>query len=150
MKNLDTNANANTPSYVELSGQTYALWIDAISAANHRYLGYVKSLYDIGSRPYASSAVETNVRENFERAHQVVELTVNELQTTGQKTAEFSEKLATHTAKLQDSWMHSLRGLLKTGISNISYVKDTAETSLDGFAKRVDEMQSRATTVSSN
>jgi hypothetical protein len=139
MKNLDTNANANTPSYVELSGQTYALWIDAISAANHRYLGYVKSLYDIGSRPYASSAVETNVRENFERAHQVVELTVNELQTTGQKTA-----------KLQDSWMHSLRGLLKTGISNISYVKDTAETSLDGFAKRVDEMQSRATTVSSN
>jgi hypothetical protein len=138
-----------TPSYVELSGQTYTLFVDAIAAANHRTLGYMKSLYEIASRPYASSAVETNVRENFERAHQIVELTVNELQATGQKNAEFAEKVAAHGAKLQDSWTHSLRGVLKSGLSNITYVKDTAETSFDGFAKRVEEMQSR-TTVSAN
>ena len=104
----------------------------------------------VRSRPYASSAVETNVRENFERAHQIVELSVNELQTSGQKGAEFAEKLAAHGAKLQDSWSHTLLGLLRTGISNMTYVKDAAETSFDGFAKRVEEMQSRATTVSAN
>jgi hypothetical protein len=138
-----------TPSYVELSGQTYTLFVDAIASANHRALGYAKSLYEIVSRPYASSAVETNVRENFERAHQIVELTVNELQASGQKNAEFAEKVASHGAKLQDSWTHSMRGVLKTGLSNITYVKDAAETSFDGFAKRVEEMQSR-TTVSAN
>jgi hypothetical protein len=144
------NEGTNTPSYVELSSQTYGLFVDAVASANHRYLGYMKSLYEIASRPYASSAVETNVRENFERAHQVVELTVNELQTSGQKGAEFAEKLVSHAAKVQDSWVQGFRGALKTGISNMSYVKDAAETSFDGFAKRVEEMQSHATSVSSN
>jgi hypothetical protein len=139
-----------TPSYVELSSQTYTLFVDAVASANHRALGYAKSLYEIASRPYASSAVETSVRENFERAHQIVELTVNELQVAGQKNAEFAERLASHGAKLQDSWTQTLRGLLKTGISNLTYVKDAAETSFDGFAKRVEEMQSRATAVSPN
>ena len=144
------NQATSTPSYVELSSQTYGLLVDAAAAANHRYLGYVKSLYEIVSRPYASSAVETNVRENFDRAHQVVELTVNELQTSGQKTAEFAEKFVAHGAKLQDSWVQGFRGLLKTGISNMTYVKDATETSFDGFAKRVEELQSRATAPSAN
>jgi hypothetical protein len=146
MKNMN---GVDTPSYVELSGQTYSLFVDAIASANQRYLGYVKSMYEIVSRPYASSAVE-NIRENFDRAHQVVDLTVNEMQASGQKNAEFAEKIAAHGAKLQDSWTLALRGMFKTGISNMSYVKDAAETSFNGFAKRVEEMQSHATTVSSN
>ena len=138
-----------TPSYVELSGQAYGLLVDYYAAANQRALDYAKSLYEIVSRPYASSAVETTVREGFDRANQVVTLTVNELQTRGQKQAELTEKLVAHAAKWQDSWTHAVRGLLKTGIANMSYVKDAAETSFDGFAKRVEELQSRST-VSAN
>lgn len=139
-----------TPSYVELSSQTYTLFVDAFASANHRALGYAKSLYEIVSRPYTSARTETGLRENFDRAHQIVELTVDELQATGQKNAEFAEKLAAHGAKLQDSWTHMLRGLLDTGISNLTYVKESAETSFDGFARRVEHMQSRALKVSPN
>jgi hypothetical protein len=137
---------ARTPSYVELSTETYALMVDALASANHRALGYAKSLYEIASRPYASSTVETSLRENFDRAHEIVELTVDGLQTAGRQNAEFAEKLAAQSAKVQDSWTHAMRGLLKTGISNLNYVKESAETSFDGFAR----MQSRATTMSPN
>ena len=147
---MKDNGTASTPTYVDLSRQTYTLFVDAFATANQRYLGYVKSMYEIMSRPYASSAVETTVREGFERAHQLVDLTVNELQASAQKNAEFAEKFAAHGAKLQDSWTQGLRGALKTGISNITYVKDAAETLFDGFAKRVEEMQTRAKAPSAN
>jgi hypothetical protein len=137
-----------TQSYVELSSQTYGLVVDAYAAANQRALGYAKSLYEIVSRPY-SGALENGVREGFERANQIVELTVGEFQTAGQKNAELAEKVAAHAAKWQDTWSQAIRGMLKVGISNMSYVKDAAETSFDGFTKRVEELQSRAT-VSSN
>jgi hypothetical protein len=112
-----------TPSYVELSSQTYALFVEAFASANHRALGFAKA---------------------------VVELTVNELQASGQKNAEFAENLAAHAAKVQDSWTHTLRGLLTTGISNLTYVKESTETSFDGFARRVEHLQPRVTKVSSN
>lgn len=138
-----------TPSYVELSSQAYGLVVDAVASSNQRTLAYMKSLYEIVSRPYTQSAVETSVREGFDRANQIVELTVSELQTSGQKNAELAETLAAQTAKWQDSWTQAMRGLLKSGIANVSYVKDATETSFDGFAKRVEELQQRAT-VSSN
>jgi hypothetical protein len=138
-----------TSSYVELSSQTYGLMIDAYASTQERALGYVKSLYDIVSRPYTSSALEATVREGFDRAHQIVGLTVGELQKNAQKNADFAEKFVAHAAKWQDTWTEAVRGLLKTGIANMTYVKDAAETSFDGFAKRVEELQSR-TTVSSN
>ena len=83
-----------TSSYVALASQTYGLFVDAAASANQRALGYWKSLYEIASRPYASTAVENAVRENFDRANQVVSLTINELQANGAKSAEFTEKLA--------------------------------------------------------
>jgi hypothetical protein len=138
-----------TPSYVELSSQTYGLMIDAYATANQQWLGYAKSLYEIMSRPYASSAPEASVREGFDRANQIVELTVNQLQASAQQKAELAEKLVSHSAKWQDTWTEAVRGMFKTGIANMSYVKDTAETSFDGFAKRVEELQQRAT-VSAN
>ncbi len=147
---MKDNGSTSTPSYVDLSRQTYSLFVEAFATANQRYLGYMKSLYEIASRPYASSTVETTVREGFERAHQIVDLTVNEMQTSGHKSTELAEKVAAHGAMLQDSWTQGLRGALKTGISNISYVKDAAETSFDGFAKRVEEMQTRTKAPSAN
>jgi hypothetical protein len=138
-----------TPSYVELSSQSYGMVVDYFASANQRALDYTKSIYEIFSKPYASTTPEAAVREGFDRAHQFVNLTVNELQATGQKRAELAEKVVAHAAKWQDTYTQGLRGMLKTGIANMSYVKDAAETSFDGFAKRVEELQARAT-VSSN
>lgn len=139
----------NTKSYVELSGQTYSLAVDAFASANQRALGYAKSVYEILVRQYPGNA-EGAVREGFERANQIVDLTVGELQVTGQKNAEIAEKMAAHAAKWQETWTQAARGLLKLGISNMTYAKDAAETSFDGFAKRVEELQSRATVSSNN
>jgi hypothetical protein len=139
-----------TPSYVELSSQAYALFVEALASANHRALGYAKSLYEVASHPYAAATLESGLRESFERAHQIVELTVDELQASGLKNAEFAEKLAAQGAKLQDTWTHAMRGLLKTGLSNLTYVKESAETSFDGFTRRFEELQLRGTRVSPN
>ena len=134
-----------TTSYVELSSQAYSLFVDALASANQRGLDYWKSLWEIVSRPYASTAIETGVRENFDRANQIVSLTINELQSSGQKAAEFGEQLFAHGAKLQDSYVAAFRGLVNTGISNMNYVKETTTQQFDDLAKRLDDMQARTT-----
>ena len=139
-----------TSSYVELSDQAYSLFVDAIADYNQRTLAYSRSLWDIMSRPYASTAVETTVRENFDRVNQVVSLTVNELSSNGAKGAEFTEKLTQHAAKLQDAAVDAYRGLISTGISNVNFVKETAAQQFEDITKRLDDVQSRATAPVSN
>jgi hypothetical protein len=133
-----------TSSYVELSSQAYSLFVDAYASANQRALGYWKSLWEIASRPYASTAVETTVRENFDRANQIVGLTISELQAGGSKAAELTEKFAAHNAKIQDSASHAFRGAVNTGISNMNFVKDTTQQQFEDMSKRLDEIQTRA------
>ncbi len=140
-----------TASYVELSSQTYSLFVDALSAYNKRSLEYAKSVWEITSRPYASTAIETTVRENFDRANQLVSLTIGEMQTNGQHTAEFGEKLASHAAKVQESLVNSMKGLVETGISNMNYVKETATKSIDEMTAKMEDAQARTTAaVSAN
>ncbi len=139
-----------TPSYVELSSQAYALFVNAFADYNQRSLAYYRSLWDIVSRPYASTAVETTVRENFDRANQVVSLTVNELANNGAKATEFAEKLAQHGAKLQDAAAEAYRGAISTGISNLNYVKESTTQQFDEITKRLDDVQARATAPVSN
>lgn len=145
------NDKETTASYVELSSQAYALFVDAFASANQRALDYTKSVWEIASRPYASTALETTVRENFDRTNQIVALTISELQTSGQKAAELAEKSFSHGAKLQETFVTATRGLVNTGISNMNYAKDTATKSFDDMTKRMDDMQARtASQVSSN
>lgn len=144
-------AQDTTPSYVDLSTQAYALFVDAFASASGRALDYSKSLYEIASRPYASTAVETAARENIDRANQMVSLTVDQLQTSGQQSAEFAQQLVAHGAKLQESYVATMRGLVNTGISNMNFMKETAERQAQDLARRVDETQNRAAAaVSSN
>lgn len=140
----------STSSYVELASQAYGLFVDAAASANQRALGYWKSLYEITSRPYASTAVENAVRENFDRANQVVSLTINELQANGAKSAELAEKLSAHAAKVQDSASTALRGVVSTGISNMNFVKDSTAQQFEDLTKRMDEMQTRTAAAVSN
>jgi hypothetical protein len=140
-----------TSSYVELSTQAYALFVDALAKSNQRALGYAKSVYDIVARPYSSPSPEAVARENFDRASQLVSLGVNTLQTAGQQNAEFAEKAVAHGAKLQETYVAAMRGLVNSGISNMNFVKETTDRQIEDLGKRFDEIQNRATaTVSSN
>ena len=145
------STKTTTASYMELSTEAYTLFVDAIASANQRALEFAKSLYEISSRPYASNTLETAIRENFDRANQVMSLAVAELQTGGEKIAELNEKIVAHGAKLQESYVTTMRGVVDTGLSNLTFVKDTTAKQIDDLAKRIDEAQTHATaTVSAN
>lgn len=139
-----------TTSYVELASQTYGLYVDAIASANQRLLDYYKAVWEITVRPYASTAIESTVRENFDRANEIVSLTVTELQTNGEKTSEFAQKLFAQNAKLQDSAVTTLRGLVDTSVSNVNFVKDTVAQQFDDLTKRLDEVQHRVTATAAS
>jgi hypothetical protein len=130
-----------TPSYIDLSSQAYKLLLETAAASQKRALDYAKSLYEIAARPNPAGGPEAGIREGFERANQIVALTVNELQVAGQRNAEFAEKIIAHAAKAQDSSITSARGVWNTGLSNLNYVKETTNAQIDTFAKRVDEIQ---------
>jgi hypothetical protein len=137
-----------TASYVELATQTYSLFVDAVASANQRTLDYAKSVWEIGSKPYDTSAVESVVRDGFDRANKIVELWIAQLQINGQKSAELAEKLASQSAKIQESYTNAIKGLLDTSISNMNYVKDTATAQFEDFTKRMEDLQK--STVSAN
>jgi hypothetical protein len=143
------NEKETTPSYLELSNQAYGIVVDAFASANQRGLDYWKSVWEIVSRPYSSTAVDANVRDNFERANQIVALSVGELQANGQRTSEVVEKLLSVTGNLKDSYVHSLRGLMKTGISNMNFVRETTELQFGDLAQRLDQIRP-ASAVSAN
>jgi len=145
---MNETIDAQTKSYVDLASQTYATLVDAYSQAQQRNLAYGKSAYEVLTRPYASTAMETTYRENFDRANQIVELTVSELQHAGTAAAKLGQALVSQNALWQEKTMESARGLMKTMISNLNYVKDTTDKQFEGFTKRVEEMQAR--TVSTN
>jgi hypothetical protein len=144
------STKGTTASYVELSSKTYSLFVDAYAAANKRGLEYAKSVWGVTSRPYSTAPIEAAVQDNFDRASQIVSLTVAELENNGQKVAEFAEEFAAQAAKFQESYTASLKGLLDTGLSNLTFVKDTAAQQFEDLTKRMDDMQKHAAaTVSS-
>ncbi|MBV8602875.1 MAG: hypothetical protein JO359_15030 [Candidatus Eremiobacteraeota bacterium] len=141
----------DSKSYLDLASQTYGVIVEAAANANHRLLEHLKSTYEIASRPYTSTAFEATYRENLDRAGQLVELNVAAAQKSGAEAAALAEKLAKSAALWQESYVETTRGLFRTALSNLAYVKDAADQTYEGFAKRVEEIQTRATAgVSSN
>ena len=141
----------DSKSYLDLASQTYGVIVEAAANANHRLLEHLKSSYEIVSRPYTSTAFEATYRENLDRAGQLVELNVAAAQKSGAEAAALAEKLAKSAALWQESYVETTRGLFRTALSNLAYVKDAADQTYEGFAKRVEEIQTRATAgVSSN
>lgn len=136
--------------YLELSSEAYHLFAENLVATNTRTLEYWKSVWQIASRPFASTNVETGIRENFDRTNQIVGLTVSELSDSGRQSADFVEKLAAHSAKVQDLYVNATRGLIDTGISNLAFVKDTAERQTDDMTKRFEDAQSATSSVASS
>jgi hypothetical protein len=144
------NNTETTTSYIELANQSYKLVLEHAAAANKRALDHAKNHYEIAARPYTGSTPDANIRESFDRVNQIATITAADLQAAAQKNAEFAEKILGHAAKVQDSLLHSWRGLWSTSLSNLNYVKDTTNAHIDNFAKRVEEVQEiqkRATTA---
>jgi len=137
---MSSSVETQTASYVELANQTYNTLIEAIATANTRRLNLAKSVFEILSRPYNSTAIESAYRENFDRANQIVSLTVEEAQASGAQVADLAQKFVSNGIKIQETVQETTRGLLKNGISNLNWVKDTAGQSIDGFAKRVEDV----------
>jgi hypothetical protein len=79
----------------------FTLTIDALAAAGRRRLAYWKSMWEVAARPYASPTFESIVRDNFERATALADLTASELRSRGQTTAEYSKKVVTQIGKMQ-------------------------------------------------
>jgi hypothetical protein len=139
-----------TKSYLDLASQTYGVLTEAAAKANHRYLDTLKSAYEILSRPYTSTAFEATYRENLDRAGQLVELSIASAQKSGTEGAEIAETLAKHASQWQETFVETTRGLIHASLSNLAYVKDSADQTFAGFAKRVEELQKKPATVSSN
>jgi len=73
----------------------------------------------------------------------ILEYSIHELQTNGQKSTELAEKLVAHGTKLQETMMNSMKGLVETNISNMNFAKDSATQQFENITKRLE-----ATTVS--
>ena len=140
-----------THSYLDLASQTYGVLVEAASNANHRLLENMKSAYEIVSRPYSSTAYEAAYRENLDRAGQLVELTIAASQKSGAEAAALAEKISSQAAVWQEKYVEAMRGMYRTGLSNLAYVKDAADQTYQGLAKQVEDIQTRAAAgVSSN
>jgi hypothetical protein len=139
-----------TTTYLELSSTLYSTMVDAYAAANQRTLAYGKSVYEIVSRPYTSTAVESALRENFDRANQIVETTVSEMQQNGKHATDLSQTLLAQNARFQELLVETGRTLAQTGASNMAFVKETADAQFQTITKGVNEMQQHAKTVSAN
>ncbi|MFY9779651.1 MAG: hypothetical protein WAJ85_03950 [Candidatus Baltobacteraceae bacterium] len=133
-----------TTSYLELGTEAYSTAADALASANHRLLNYWKSVWDITSRPYASTAIESTVRENFDRANEILTLTVDEVKAQEAQAKDLAEKVVVQGAKLQDSTIAAFRGVLDQSISNLNQVKDTTNQRLEDLKKRLGEVTAPA------
>ena len=74
------NIQGSTAKYVELSNQAYGVIVDTFASAMRSRLDFWKSVWQIASRPYASTAIASIMGENFDRASELTNLTVGELQ----------------------------------------------------------------------
>jgi hypothetical protein len=132
-------AKDSATSYIQLSSKVYGLFLDALTSRTQRRLQYWKSVWEVSSRTYQSTAVEGTVRDIFDRAGQVLDLTANELKTDGQNAAEVSEKLLSYVPRFQGVAINALRGVLDASISNLDYVKETTQQQFDDLTKRLGE-----------
>jgi len=134
---------SQTASYADITSETSKIVVDAIASSNERALNYAKSLWEIVSRPLASDQ-QYNVRDGFERADQIVTMTVKELEASIKKSAEFAEKIIGQGTKLQEQSIETLRSLAGSGLSNAKSVVEAAGDGLETLSKRVEETADRA------
>jgi methyl-accepting chemotaxis protein len=139
------NIQGSTAKYLELSNQAYGVIVDTFASAMRSRLDFWKSVWQIASRPYASTAIASIMGENFDRASELTSLTVGELQSRVQSTADFSQKFLAHIGKLQDATHETYRDA-----STVGRVKDASTEMSGNGASTVDRVKDASTEMSGN
>ena len=115
--------------------------IDAFASAQppHPRLSEVDVRNRFASLQFGT-AIETNVRDNFDRSNQIVSLTVSELQATAQHNSELLEKTASFVSKWQETALAANRAPQDRRLEHQLRQRDT-EAQVDEFTKRRSELQ---------
>jgi hypothetical protein len=131
---VEVSTQDNTAKYIELSNEAYGLIVDTFVSATRNRLAYWKSVWGIASRPHASTAIASTVRENFDRASELANLTIGELHSRVQRTVDFSEKCLAQVGKLQDAALVPVGEIVgKLGISEATFY--VRKNRFEGFEK---------------
>lgn len=144
----------NTAKYIKLSSRTYELTLDTLASAIRSRLEYWKSVWEIASRPYASTTIRATVQENVDRANELTNLTTSELHSRGQRAVDFCDKVLAQVGELQDAALETYRDSLKSYVSIIGQVTDASmEQSVNGVStvnRVVDQVKDASTDMSVN
>lgn len=124
------STQSNTGKYFELSKDAFGLFLDTVTSATRGRLEYWNSLLEIASRPYASGAIDSVLKETLNRANELTNVTISEVGTRVQRTADFSEKVFTQLEKLQDLNLETYRDSLKWSSDKLDQVKETSAHAL--------------------
>ncbi len=119
-----------TGEYIELSKDTYGLVLDTLTAATRARLAFWNSVWEIASRPYSSAALEQALKETFNRVNELTNVTISELGSRVQRTADFSEKFFTQVEKLQDLNLETYRNSLKWSSEKLEEIKESSTQAL--------------------
>ena len=115
MSSADRNTAAK--KCLEVWNQMCAVLVDALSSRATRTIDNAKSVYEIVTRPYARPwTIDGVATENFDRAQEIVSLTVTEMLTTSRRVTEVTESLLETSAVLQEAWLHYLSGMMAPGL----------------------------------
>ena len=109
-------------NYIDLSSKSFELALDATTAATDRVLGYLKSNFEIVSKPLTATTPEAIVNESIERTSKLVALRASYLKETGKHVAAFTNDLAENGKKWQDAAQNALKGAGDIAASNVAFV----------------------------
>ena len=99
-------------SYTEIVHETFTTVVDALAAANHSSLEYVRGVWEALARPNPDPDA-------------LVKLTIETLQANGYAAAELAHKLSALSVKAQESYTNSMRALADLSVSNLTFARDT-------------------------
>ncbi|MDQ6826103.1 MAG: hypothetical protein M3Z14_02745 [Candidatus Eremiobacteraeota bacterium] len=122
--------------YLDLTNNTLSTFLDAHSAWATRLLRYAKASFDIVAKPYGLTTTPAALmNENLERTNSLVELSKEQIQSTGTAVVELGDKLVNQANTWQETAQHGADELQKVLVANLDLVKERTEAQMDRFAK---------------
>lgn len=90
-------------NYIDLSNKSFELAVDATAAATNRVLDYVKSSFEVASKPYAATTPEAFVTESIDRTSKLVALRETYLKETAKHAAAVGSDVLANAKAWQDT-----------------------------------------------
>ena len=109
---MSTNERPST--YGALAGDAYRSLVNATEAVNADAIGYVRSLFEIFSKPYTP----------IERSAATLGATLDVVAANNRHAAGLARDLANIVSTAHEAYVAGLRNIADTGVSNLEFVKD--------------------------